>query len=103
MTLAESMAIAVLKGDLLAAYALVDLLLEQRANPRSMLEQAAETHSLRLPTADSYVVFAWPEFRALCDRLGVAIDLRTRSLTIRLAMDKPVVVEQDYLGTDLSQ
>jgi hypothetical protein len=45
-------------------------------------------------------VYHWPEFKALCERLGVARGLPTTSITITLPGDDVVVVTHDYLGKE---
>ena len=52
----------------------------------------------KFPT--SAEVLAWPEFKALCERLGVAHELPTTLLTIQLEMDEAVKIQQIYLGEE---
>jgi hypothetical protein len=103
MNLAEAMALAVLKGDMVAAYALADKLLEQRENPTSAMDQAAKLrHEHRHGVVvSSYEVYHWPEFTALCKRLNILVDLATRDLTISLPLDGVVEVTQTYHGREV--
>lgn len=51
---------------------------------------------------DGHEVFRWPEFKALCERLGVEYALPSSSITIRVAIGECPVVTQEYLGKDLN-
>lgn len=101
MTLAESMAMAVIKGDIAAAYALADLLQEQREHPDSMAEQASAVHGESSRVTDGYQVYQWPEFRAFAKRLGFAWDLYTVDATIIVKEGEMVRIVQNYAGRDL--
>lgn len=98
MNLAEQMAMAVIKGDRVAAYALADLLLEERANPSTMEQEAARIHNENRPAVDGYEVYRWPEFRAFAARLGFVWDLYTTDVTIRLAEGEAVIISHNYQG-----
>lgn len=41
-------------------------------------------------------VYHWPEFRALCERLGIAWELRTTHLVIEVPCDGLVTVRHEY-------
>jgi hypothetical protein len=45
-------------------------------------------------------VFDWKEFIRLANRLGIDMTRSTRSVTITIAVDEVVVVEQEYIGED---
>ncbi len=49
-----------------------------------------------------FEVYQWPEFKALCDRLGIAWDKPTLRMAIYLDEDSVYVV-QDYQGRDQSR
>lgn len=102
-TLGEAMAIAVLKGDKIAGYALADLLLEERE--RGVNAQARAAEELRsYPTAmDGYAVYRWPEFIAFCKRAGILWDLRTVRMAINIRLDEMVTIDQTYAGTDTGE
>jgi hypothetical protein len=101
MTLAEAMAMAVLKGDLTAAYALADKLLEQRANPANLVEEAARLrHEQPFSLLDGYAVYHWPEFKAFAKRMGFLYDLATVDVTIRLKEGEAVIIQHTYAGHD---
>jgi len=97
-TLAEALAIATLRGDLVAAYALADRLLEERAEGAMPEARAAQ---LRQETGRvqvlGEVVWMWPEFQAFIHRLGVAASLSTMALTIQLTLGEPVLITQEYM------
>lgn len=42
-------------------------------------------------------VWQWPEFKAFAKRLGIALDLSTKTITIRFPLNGAVEVEQVYL------
>lgn len=50
----------------------------------------------------SHKMWSWPEFRAFAERLGIPIELPTRSLSIHIdiADCREVVVDQQFLGQD---
>ena len=50
--------------------------------------------------ADSSEVFGWPEFKALCDRLGINHWAATIKLSIHLAVGHAVTVDHQYLAED---
>lgn len=100
-TLAEAMAVAVLKGDMVAAYALADKLQEQR--DEGVDAQARAAKDLRENTrqaADGYDVYTWPEFQAFCKRAGILWDLRTISIEFRIAEGERMVIRQEYAASD---
>lgn len=45
-------------------------------------------------------VMEWPEFRALCDRLGIQDTQQTRSVTIRVAVGEVVTITHELIGDD---
>lgn len=100
ITLAESMAIAVLRKDWAAALALADNLIELRDNPTAMTKRAEEIYNSSSRPVDGYEVFHWPEFRAFARRLGIVWDLHTREITFTLREGEAVVIKQDYLGME---
>lgn len=97
LTLAEALALAILKGDTVAAYALADSLLEERAAGGMEKRADAMANDGARHFALSRDVYNWPEFRAFADRLGVVRSLSTQVLTIRLAFDEVVAVTQEYI------
>lgn len=99
MTLAESMAIAVLKGDMTAALALADQLIEERGGIKAEIEKHTGQWSRESAHAGR-VVYNWPEFRAFAERLGVMWHLRTVEVIITMRPDEPVHVNHTYLGID---
>lgn len=99
MTLAEAMALAVLRGDMVAAYALADRLQEERAaDPAAQAMAQAATRSAG--PARCHDVYQWPEFLAFARRLGFMWDLSTRDVVIRMPLDGLVEIEHNYVGTD---
>ncbi len=48
----------------------------------------------------SLEVWKWPEFLALCDRLGIPNDPRTTAITIRVAVDEVVKVIHEHHASD---
>lgn len=99
MTLAESMALAVLKGDMVAAYALADKLQEERDEGFEKMAQAAAATRDQI-FADGFAVYQWPEFQAFCKRAGILWDLHTQSISFTLEEGSAMVVEQSYLAVD---
>lgn len=49
---------------------------------------------------DTHEVYRSPEFRAFCERFGIAWSLLTRDMVIRLPDEGLMIVEQTYLATD---
>jgi hypothetical protein len=45
-----------------------------------------------------YEVYNWPEFIALCKRLGVQWPLKTKNIAIFVPENEPVRIIQDYHG-----
>lgn len=101
MTLAEAMAMAVIRGERVAAYALADKLIEERNNPENIQQQAAALHqeTHRRPV-DGYEVYSWPEFLAFCKRAGILWDLHTREITFTLREGELLVIKQEYVARD---
>jgi hypothetical protein len=101
ITLAESMALAVLKGDMAAAYALADQIINERIiDP---VKQSIAIRDIREhPFADGHVVYGWPEFQAFAKRLGLMWDLSTRQITITLPAEGSVTISQDYAAHDVA-
>lgn len=102
LTLKEEMAMAVLKGDDGAAYALADELIRELQEGDASRTAVAEALRLGPHCDDSYNVYHWPEFQAFAKRLGILWDLRTIDLTIKLIHRQRVVVEQTYAACDNS-
>lgn len=100
MTIAEAMALAVLKGDTAAAYALCDKLLEQRENPKKVIDEAWKILATRPGMVTGYEVYHWPEFQAFMTRLGIPIGLYNIEMDISLRMDEMVKVSMVNAGCD---
>lgn len=101
MTLAEQMALCVLKGDMVAAYALADALVEERE--RGLTTQAQVAKELSEQTSvchDGYSVYRWPEFQAFCRRAGFLWDLRTIKMTIYINEGERLRIDHQYAGSD---
>lgn len=106
LTLAEAMAVAVLQGDKVAAYALADRLAEEAAGLPAAAADARPWQPERQPQRrppHGRDVYHWPEFRALAERLGLAWDLATHGVRITLSADETVLIEQSYRGGDAAQ
>src|SRR5215831_410332 len=101
-TLAENMALAVLKGDLVAAYALADLLQERAAAGPGKLAEAARVlrEKKHKVCVDGYEVYQWPEFKAFCRRAGIAWDLNTVDMEFRIVEGEFVIVNHRYYTVD---
>lgn len=99
VSLAESLALSVLKGDATAAYALADRLLEERDDGLTKMGQAARALKSS-GTASGMAVWRWPEFESFCRRAGILIDLRTTGMTIHVPIQGPLRVEHHYIGVD---
>lgn len=56
-------------------------------------------HDPNRKPVDSNVVYRSPEFRALCEKFGIAWGLRTHTLVLRLPRDGVMTVEQEYQAT----
>lgn len=54
-------------------------------------------------TTDGWEVYHWPEFKALCERLGIAWGLPATSITIQLKYGSSPKITQEYLGRDLNE
>ncbi len=52
------------------------------------------------PPVFSIDAYKWPEFKALCKRLGIPWDFRTEDLTIHFPFDGIVVITHKYQGTN---
>lgn len=100
MTLAEEMALAVLRGDLVAASALADKLLEDRDSGVDAMAKAARALKEKRTVHQSHEVYLSPEFEAFCKRFGILWDLRTVNMTIELPVGEAMVIKQTYRGTD---
>jgi hypothetical protein len=102
MTLAESMALAVLKGDISAAYSLAEDLLRQRDRGDTPLDQGYREMVLEgAPTPPlGFDVYHWPEFVAFARRLGLLWELGTYDTTITIPAEGTVKIEQSYRGND---
>lgn len=101
MTTAQALAIAVLKGDLGAAYALADRLQEE-ANDNQELNAIREAATRGGGTAyDGHAVYHWPEFQAFAQRLGLMWNLRTIDVSIHIREGELVTIEHRYAGSDV--
>ncbi len=100
MTMEEQMALAVLKGDRVAALMLADRICETYAEKYQSVEEGLRIirESGQNHTHMSYDVYHWPEFQAFCRRLGVAYDLPTLDLTITMRFDETVEIAHKYRG-----
>lgn len=98
LTLAEAMAMAVIKGDMAAAYALADRLREEAEGKETM--EAKALGQFRHSAASTHEVIGWPEFGAFARRLGLAWDLRTMDFSIDFNLDGIVTIHQKYQGAD---
>jgi hypothetical protein len=95
------MALAVIRGDRAAAYALADKLVQE--SQETQLGRALRERAVRdAPVAGGgYALYSWPEFQAFCRRLGVLWDLRTVKITLHLGEGEAVRVVQEYMGSDV--
>lgn len=101
MTLAEAMAMHVLRGDFASACALADMLIERRDTSNEKIDQAIrEFRSVSDWANDGYAVYRWPEFREFCRRAGIRWDLDTIEMTIRIARGEMMVVDHKYRARD---
>lgn len=98
-TLAEAMAIAVLKGDMAAALALADKLIEERSEVKRDFATLIEQSIPGTPVT-GYEVYRWPEFIAFAQRLGFKWDLRTIECTITMKRDELVRIDHVYAGNN---
>lgn len=46
--------------------------------------------------SDGFDVWRWPEFQALALRLGIALELDTKAVTIRIAVGEQPHITQEY-------
>jgi hypothetical protein len=100
-TIAESMAIAVLKGDYVAAYALADRLIEEShddQNKRALREIGVREQSI---ADDGFSVCQWPEFRAFARRLGFMYNLHAIGAVITIKSGEMVTIQHSYAGSDI--
>lgn len=100
-TLGEEMAVAVLRGDMAAAYALADMLIEEREAGGSPMAKATQGQHKHPTASDGYAVYRWPEFQAFCKRAGICYDLKTVDMTITIREGLPLSIEHKYYGTDV--
>lgn len=101
MTLDEALALAVLKGDRVAAYALADKLIEEREMGFDKLKaEAARFRQTVREAYDGYEVYSWPEFKAFCDRAGILYDLRTISISFKIEIGARLEINHVYAGSD---
>lgn len=56
-----------------------------------------------IKTTSSYDVYRSPEFVAFCRRFGIAHELGTRDLTIRLPFEGVLTVVHEYLPSQLER
>ena len=105
LSLAESMALAVLKGDEVAAYALADKLVEElggRPSLHEVMKIVKKGYPGRL-SVDGCELTNWPEWIDLCARLGVKWDLPTTKLVLTITPDESMTVEQTYYARDMKE
>jgi hypothetical protein len=101
LTMEESLALAVLQGDRVAAWALVDRLIEERERGGRLAEATlAALHPNPPGFPLGRDVYHWPEFRAFCRRLGLVWEIYTTGLVIRLDSESHVEIEHYYRGGD---
>lgn len=99
LTLAEALAMAILKGDMAAAYALADLLHDDPGRDR--LNEAARVAREAGGRANGRDVYGWPEFRAFARRLGFLWDHLTVDVAIFIPPYGPVQVTHKYQGVNV--
>jgi hypothetical protein len=102
LTIAEHMALAVLRGDMSAAYSLADKLVEEMNQPpfAAQVEAARILRERSTGANDGYDFYRWPEFHALCRRMGVNLQLDTIDMTITIKEGHMVVVDHTYRARD---
>jgi hypothetical protein len=101
LTMEESLALAVLQGDKVAAYALVDRLIEERGRGGKLAEATlAALHPNPPGFPLGRDVYHWPEFKAFCRRLGLVWEIYTMGLVIRMGSESQVEIEHYYRGGD---
>lgn len=105
LNLAEALALAVIRGDLVAAYALADMLIEQKNTEGGtpMQKAAREIRASKGQVAQTYEVYSSKEFRAFCEKFGIAYDLGTVNITIHLPLDGLMSVVQEYRTHNMPQ
>ena len=95
-TLAETLAIAILRGDYSAVWPLADKLLEEREN--NTFAQSLQLRNHRT-IWQGYNLYRTEEFRNLCELLGVMWGLHTIEMAITVPAEGMVIVDQKYAGT----
>lgn len=100
LTLGEEMAMAVLRGDNAAAYALADKLIEERDDGVGKMAQAAVALREGEQAWDGYAVYGWPEFQAFCARAGILWDLRTINIAFSIKRGERMSVVHEYAASD---
>jgi hypothetical protein len=55
---------------------------------------------MRERSLNSNDLYKWPEFKALCDRLGIQWAARTKRLLILMNADETVHIEHSYAADD---
>ena len=98
--LGMQLALAYIRGDKVAMYALSDLIQEERFREGDKLEEILTALRNHPMAHDSYTVYRWPEFQAFCKRAGIMWGLRTVDLEIILHSDEIMMIRQNYRGTD---
>lgn len=101
MTVAHALAIAVLKGDMIAALALADKVREEATDTQQTLVDRCEEVFQSPVAADGFNVYTWPEFQAFCKRAGFMWNLRTRDVVITIKEGHLLLFNHEYVGTDL--
>lgn len=96
VTMMEALALAVLKGDKLAAYMLADELIMERNGGGGIAEVARSIKAGNSIGVTGITAYNSPEFKAFCDRFGVAHDMFTVQVTLHLPADGMMSVVQEY-------
>lgn len=60
------------------------------------MEAQARNMMDRTKPITGYEMYRWPEFKALCARLGIAWDLPTGDMVITIPQDGMVMVQHEY-------
>lgn len=101
MTAGQSLAIAVLRGDMAAALALCDKVKEEANQTQQELADLCEETFQAGRAMDGYAVYSWPEFKAFAKRLGFMWNLRTVECTIVIREGSVVTIDHKYQGVDM--
>lgn len=100
-TVADAMALATLRQEWSAAFALADKLIELKNSPETLAQRAAAAEQTAQRMAyNGYDVYHWPETVAFMKRLGVDISLNTREISFTLREGEVVLINHSYIGHD---